>query len=58
MKRITKRNLSTVIGCVLGGVTLTGPLAGQMLADYQCRHGLCRHSWHRYRYAPDTPEEA
>ena len=50
MKRTTKRKLSTIIGCTLGGITFTGPLAGQMLADYQCRHGLCPHSWHRYRY--------
>lgn len=50
MRRTTKRKLSTVIGCVLGGVTLTGPYAGMKLADYQCRRGLCRHSWHRHRY--------
>lgn len=52
MKRSTKRNLSTVIGCVLGGVTFTGPLAGEWLSDYQCRRGLCPHSWHRNRYTP------
>lgn len=52
MKRTTKRKLSTAIGCVLGGVTLTGPLAGEWLSDYQCRRGLCPHSWHRNRYTP------
>jgi hypothetical protein len=50
VKRTTKRKLSTVIGCALGAVTFTGPLAGQWLSDYQCKHGLCRHSWHRHRY--------
>lgn len=55
MKRTTKRKLSTVIGCVLGGVTLTGPMAGEWLANYQCRRGLCPHSWHRHRYAPPSP---
>ncbi|MBK6857789.1 MAG: hypothetical protein IPG97_15955 [Microthrixaceae bacterium] len=39
MKRTTKRRLSTVIGCVLGGVTFTGPLAGAVLSDWQCRRG-------------------
>ena len=46
MKRMTKRRLSTVIGCVLGGVTFTGPLAGAVLSDWQCRRGLCGHGWH------------
>ena len=55
MKRTTKRKLSTVIGCVLGGVTLTGPMAGEWLSDYQCNRGLCGHGWHRHRY---TPSEA
>jgi len=43
---MTKRRLSTVIGCVLGGVTFTGPLAGAVLSDWQCRRGLCGHGWH------------
>jgi hypothetical protein len=50
VKRKTKARLSTFIGCALGGVTLMGPLAGQLTADYQCKRGLCPHSWHRYRY--------
>lgn len=47
MSRATKRKLTTVIGCVLGAVTLTGPLAGQLTFEYQCRHGLCDHPSHR-----------
>lgn len=50
MKRTTKRKLSTVIGCTLGAVTFTGPLAGEWLSEWQCNRGLCSHSWHRSRY--------
>jgi hypothetical protein len=53
MKRSTKSRLSTVVGCVIGGVTFTGPLAGDILADYQCNRGLCDHSWHLHRYKGD-----
>lgn len=56
MKRTTKRKLSTVIGCTLGAITFTGPIAGEWLADYQCNRGLCTHSWHRYRYTRPTEE--
>ncbi len=52
MKRTTKRKLSTVIGCIIGGATVTGPLAGSILADWQCKRGLCTHSFHRHRYKP------
>ena len=52
MKRTTKRTLSTVIGYALGGVTLTGPLAGDLLSEWQCKRGLCDHEFHRYRYKP------
>jgi hypothetical protein len=52
MKRTTKRKLSTVVGCLIGGLTFTGPLAGDKLGDWQCKRGLCDHSWHRARYAP------
>lgn len=41
MKRSTKRKLSTVIGCTLGGITFTGPLAGLWLHDWQHRRRLC-----------------
>ena len=50
MKRKTKARLSTVVGIALGGLTLTGPLAGDILADWQCKRGLCSHSFHRHRY--------
>lgn len=50
MRRRTKQRLSTVIGCVLGGITFTGPLAGEWLMTYQCNRGLCDHAWHRHRY--------
>lgn len=53
MKRRTKARLSTVIGCVLGGVTLTGPLAGDVLADWQCKRGLCDHAFHAHRCQGD-----
>jgi len=56
MKRKTKRKLSTIIGCTLGGVTFTGPLAGQLLSDYQCKRGLCTHSWHSYRYVANKSQ--
>lgn len=46
MRRKTKRRLSTFVGCLLAGVTLTGPLGGDLLADWQCRHGWCTHRWH------------
>lgn len=46
MKRSTKRRISTVVGVTLGAVTLTGPLAGSILADWQCDRGLCGHGWH------------
>ena len=46
MKRSTKRRISTVVGVTLGAVTLTGLLAGSILADWQCRRGLCGHGWH------------
>lgn len=58
MKRRTKRRLSTFIGCAIGGVTLTGWVAGQKTADYQCKHGLCTHSWHRSRYDADQLAKA
>lgn len=50
MRRTTKARLSTVVGVVLGGVTFTGPLAGSVLADWQCKRGLCDHSYHWHRY--------
>lgn len=49
MKRKTVRAISTAIGCTLGGITFTGPLAGQLTADWQCRHGVCTHQWHWHR---------
>jgi len=52
MKRRTKARLSTVVGCTLAAITLTGPLGGMMLSDWQCKRGLCNHSWHRRRYRP------
>lgn len=52
MKWKTKRALSTLAGCTLGAVTMTGPLAGVWLADWQCNRGLCTHEWHRHRYQP------
>lgn len=42
MKRSTKRKLSTVIGCVLGGITFTGPLMGDLLYEWQRKRGLLR----------------
>lgn len=53
MKRRTKAKLSTVIGCALGGITMTGPLAGDLLAEWQCKRGLCKHSFHAHRYQGD-----
>lgn len=50
MRRATKARLSTVVGCVIGGVTLTGPLAGEILSDWQCKRGLCSHDFHAHRY--------
>lgn len=50
MRRVTKRRLSTAIGITLGAVTLTGPLAGHYLAEYQCNRGLCDHDFHWHRY--------
>lgn len=41
MRRSTKRRLSTIIGVALGGITLTGPLAGQLLWEWQHKRGLC-----------------
>lgn len=52
MKRKTKANLSTVVGITLGAVTMTGPLAGDMLGEWQCKRGLCPHRDHRHRYRP------
>lgn len=52
MKRTTKRKLTTFIGCAIGGLTMTGPYAGEKLSEWQCKRGLCTHSWHRYRYKP------
>lgn len=40
MKRKTKRTISTIIGCTIGGLTMTGPYAGEKLADWQCTRGL------------------
>lgn len=56
MKRSTKRRISTVVGVTLGAVTLTGPLAGSILADWQCDRGLCDHGWHRHLYKPSRKE--
>lgn len=50
MKRRTKARLSTVIGCIIGGVTLQGPWIGSVLADWQCKRGLCDHPYHLRRY--------
>ena len=63
MKRSTKRRISTVVGVTLGAVTLTGPLAGSILADWQCRRGLCGHGWHLPKVegnaeVPMSPDEA
>lgn len=52
MRRTTKAKFSTVIGCVIGAVTFTGPLAGDILAEWQCNRGLCPHAFHRHRYKP------
>lgn len=50
MRRQTKARLSTVIGVALSAVTFTGPLGGDILAKWQCKRGLCPHSFHRHRY--------
>lgn len=52
LSRKAKARLSTVAGCVLGGLTMTGPLAGDVLAQWQCKRGLCGHDFHRHRYRP------
>lgn len=54
MKRKTKQRLSTVVGIVLSGVTMTGPLGGDLLSQWQCKRGLCDHSFHRHRYRPKS----
>lgn len=58
MKRKTKQRLSTVIGIALSGVTMTGPLGGDLLAEWQCKRGLCDHSFHRHRYRAVDNESA
>lgn len=50
MKRKTKRKVSTVVGCVLGGVTFTGPLAGELLYKWQSKRGLIDEPGWRRRY--------
>lgn len=52
LSRKAKARLSTAVGCTLGAVTMTGPLAGVWLSDWQCKRGLCPHSSHRHRYRP------
>lgn len=49
MKRSTKARLSTIVGVALSAATMTGPLGGQILADWQCQRGLCPCHPHRYR---------
>lgn len=49
MKRRTKRRLSTVVGCVLGGVTFTGPMAGEWLNRWQHKRHICG-CWDCERY--------